>query len=148
MTPVDIYILGVLCQNFVYLSQFHWLQNIWRVSPLQLFYCLQGNNYKRVGPRGTNNHWVNPCQFILAVWKEIISRESAIGALSPIGLTHGNFFNGCKAIISRDPYQGALIPIVLIPSFFNCLKGNNIQIFVSRGTKSHWVDPYQFFYWM
>ena len=56
-----------------------------------LFYYLQGKNHKRVGPRGTEYHWINPYQFILAVWKEIISRESAIGTLITIGLTHGNF---------------------------------------------------------
>ena len=42
---------------------------------INLFYCLQGNNNKRVVPRGTNDHWVNPYKYILVVWKAIISRE-------------------------------------------------------------------------
>ena len=83
-----------------------------------LFYYLQGNNHKRVVPRGTNSHWINSYQFILAVWKEIISRESTIGTLITIGLTHGIFFTVCKAIISRDSAQGALRTIGLIPSIF------------------------------
>ena len=75
MNPVDIYFVGVLCNNVVYLSQVHLLHYIWGVNPSQCFYCLQGNNQKIVGPRGKEAHWVNPYQYILAVWKAIISRE-------------------------------------------------------------------------
>ena len=58
-----------------------------------LFYCLQGDKHKRFRPRGTNDHWVNPYQFILAVWKAIISKESSQWALSHIGLIPIIFLN-------------------------------------------------------
>ena len=90
----------------------------WGLVFHNLFYYLQGNNHKRVGPRGTKTHWINTYQFILAVWKEIISRESSIGTLITIGLTHGNIFTVCKEIISRESAQRELRPIVLIPSIF------------------------------
>ena len=51
-----------------------------------VFYCIQGNNHKRFGPRGTKANWVDPYQFILDVWKAIISRELAQGILSLFGL--------------------------------------------------------------
>ena len=79
------------------------------------FKYLQGKNNRILNPRGTKAHWINPYQFILAVWKEIISRESAIGTLSPIGSTHGNVFY--------------------------CMQGNNIKRVSPRGTKAHWVNP-------
>ena len=60
---------------------------------------MQGNNINRDGPSGTKAHWIDTYQFILDVWKEIISRESAQGALSPIGLIPSHFFAGCKEII-------------------------------------------------
>ena len=56
-----------------------------RFIPCGLCYCLQGNTHNRVVPRGTKAHLVNPYQFILAVWKAIISREPAQGIPSPIG---------------------------------------------------------------
>ena len=86
--------------------------------PRNLFYFLQGNNQKRVGPRGTKAHRVNPYKFILVIWKAIISRELYQGTLSPIGLIPSHFLTGRKAIISRDPDLGALRTIGLIPSMF------------------------------
>ena len=56
--------------------------------PHNLFYYLKVNNHNRVGLRGNNAHWVNPYQFILAVWKAIILIESDIGTPSTIGLNH------------------------------------------------------------
>ena len=83
--------------------------------PCNLFYCLQGNNHDRVGPRGTKFHWINPYQFILAVWKAIISRELVKGTLSSIGL----------------------FPIDLF-----CMYGKKLYInrVGPRYTKSHWVN--------
>ena len=43
--------------------------------PNNLFYFLQGNNNKRVFPRGTKAHWFNPYRFILSFRKAIISRD-------------------------------------------------------------------------
>ena len=74
---------------------------------------MQGNNHNIVDPRVTNNHWVDPYQFILDFWEAIIQRELSIGTLSPIGLTHGDFFYW--------------------------LQGNNINRVVPRVTKAHWV---------
>ena len=59
--------------------------------PHHLFYFLQGDNHYRVVPRGTKAHWVNPYQFIFAVWKAIISRELSQGTLSPIRLIPSHF---------------------------------------------------------
>ena len=130
--------VGILCQNFVESS-------ISGVLILRnFFYCLQGNNHKRVGPRGTKAHWVNPFKFVLAVKKAIISIELAQGELSPIGLIPINFLTGFKAIISRDSAQGELRSIGFILSFFHWLQGNNIKRSNPMGTKDHWVDTYQF----
>ena len=134
-----IYILWVfnviilsICHNFIDSSISGGL------VPHNLFYCLQGNNHKRVGPRGTNYHCVDPYQFILVAWKAIISRESDIATLSTIGLTHGNVFTGWKAVISMESDLGALRTIMLIPTIFlNWLQGNNIKIVGPRGTKAH-----------
>ena len=70
MTPVDIYFVGASCQNFVYLSQVHWLQYTWMINPSQFlticwaiiiyFSCMEGNNTKRAGPRDTTYRWVSP----------------------------------------------------------------------------------------
>ena len=114
MTPTDIYFVGVyvsilsIFQNFIDSSIFGGLVFHY------LFYYLQGKNHKRVVPRVNNAQWINPYRFILSVWKAMISRELAIGTLSPIGLTHGNFY---------------------------CLKVNNIIRVIPRGTKAHWVNP-------
>ena len=86
--------------------------------PRNFLNCMQGNNHKGVGTRGTNAHWVNPYQFILSIWKTILSRESDQGNLSHIGLIPSYFFTGCKEIISREPAQGALRLIRLIPIKF------------------------------
>ena len=101
-----------ICHNFIESSISGGL------VPHDFSYCLQVNNHKRVGPRVTKAHWFNPCQFIISVWKAIISRESVIGTLCTIELTHGNFFTGYKTIISRESDQGALSPVGLIPSIF------------------------------
>ena len=78
-------------------------------------------------------------------YKKIISRESALGTLRPVGLIPSNFFTGCKAIISRYLAQGALRHVVLIPcNIFYCIKGNNLKRFGPRGTKSHWFHPWHF----
>ena len=118
MTPVDIYFVGVLCQNFSICHNLIDSSISGRLISCDFFYCLQGNNHKRVVPSGTKAHWVNPYQFILAFWKEIISWESAQGSLSPIGLITSHFFTCYKAIISKESDQGALRPIGLIPSIF------------------------------
>ena len=79
------------------------------------FGCLQVNNIKRVTPKGTKAHWVNPYKFILSVWKAIISRGLDQGTIIPIGLIPIIVFTGCKEIKSRESSQGALSPIELIP---------------------------------
>ena len=136
-----IYFCGVLCQNVVYFSQVNWLQYIWRVNPSQFFYCLQGNNHKRVGPRVTKACSGNPYKFILAFYKEIISIELYQGTLSPIGLIPDHFPTGYKAVISIESDRGSLRPILLIPIiYFRCLEGNNINRVGPRGIKSHWVN--------
>ena len=56
-----------------------------------LFYCLQKNKQMRSGPRGTKAHWINPYEFILSVWKVIISRELAQSTLSTIGFIPSHF---------------------------------------------------------
>ena len=88
--------------------------------PCRLFCCLQLNNNKKVVPRITKDRLFNPFKFILAVWKSIISRESAQGTLRPIGLIPSKFFTGCKAIISIESAQW--------------------------GSKDNWVNLYHFFY--
>ena len=85
--------------------------------PFNLFYCLQVINHKRVGPMGINVHWFNPQQFILAV---------------------------CKVIIPRESYKGSRSTIELIPShFLNCLQCNNIRRVFTRSTKDLWVNHQQ-----
>ena len=113
MTPGDIYFEGVSCQNFSICHSFIDSSISGGLAPHNLFYCLQVNNHTRVGPRDTKAHWVNPQQFILAVWKAIIPRDLAIGTLSPIGLIHSIFF---------------------------CPQGNNIKRVGPRGTNAHYVE--------
>ena len=145
--PQLIYILWVfyvimqsICHNFIDFIISRGL------IPRNVFYFLQVNNHKRVGPRGTKYRWFNPYKFIFSVWKEIISRELDQGTLSPIGLIPGHFFHWLqgnninrvasrvtkdhcnnpykfildvqKAIISRESTQGTLSPIGLIPRHF------------------------------
>ena len=85
MTPVDICFVGILCQNCFYLSQVHRLHYIWRFNTLNLFYCMKGNNHKRVSPTITKAHWVITHQFIPADWKGKMSRDFYLGTLIPIG---------------------------------------------------------------
>ena len=68
MTPVDIYFVGVLCQHFICHNFIDALIS-GGLIPHNFFYFLQGNNDKRVIPRGTKPYWVNPYQFILAFCK-------------------------------------------------------------------------------
>ena len=85
-------------------------------------------------------------KIILAILKTIISRYSSQGSLSPIGLIPIHFFIGCKEIITKESNQGSLRHIGLIPiTIFNWLQVNNIKRVYPRGTKVHWVNPYQFF---
>ena len=79
---------------------------------------IQGNNIKIFGQRGTTENWVNS-QHSLTVCKAIITRESAQGSLSNIGLISSNILN--------------------------LLQGNNMKRFVPRGTKAHYFNTYQFF---
>ena len=113
MTPVDIYSVGVLCQNFVYFHELMDSSISGGLILLNLFYCLKGNYNNIFVPRDTKAYWFNPQQFILAVYKVILSRESTQGALSPIGL---------------------------IPSHFYFSQGSNIKRVCPRGTKAHWVN--------
>ena len=68
------------------------------------------------------------------------------GALITIELITSNYKTAYKEIITRESAQGALSPIGLIPSIFNWPQGNNTKRVVPRGTKSHWINPYQFIY--
>ena len=77
--------------------------------------CLQGNNLKRVVPKGTKYHWVNPYLFILSIWKAIISIESSEGTSKYHWVNPYPFFSGCKAIISRESAQWTLRPIGIVP---------------------------------
>ena len=97
------------------------------------FYWMQGKNIKRVGPRGTKSHWVNPWQFLFTGSKAIISIESSQVELWPIGLISSKFFTGCKAIITRDSAQGELRPIGLIPIDYLTIWKAIISIELSLG---------------
>ena len=117
MTPVDTFFVGVLCQNVVWFSRVHWLQDIWRVNPSQFF----------------------------AVCRETITRESALGTLRTIEIIPINIFsclegNNFKRVGPGDTKSHLVNPWPI----FNWLQGNNIKIFVARSTKDHWVNPYQF----
>ena len=63
---------------------------------------MQVNNLKRVGPKGTEDYWVNTLQFCTV----------------------------CKEILSRESSQAALRHIDLIPhKCINCTQGNIMKIF-------------------
>ena len=114
--------IGSIRHNLFYCLQGNNPKNsdVGELSPIELIprmflNCLQGNNIKRFYPRGTRAHWVNTRHIVFTDRKAIISRESSLGTLRPIGL---------------------------IPSiFFHWLQGNNIKRVGPRGTKAHWVNP-------
>ena len=89
------------------------------VNPYLFFYWLQGNNIKRFGPRVTKSHWINPEKLLFTGSKAIFSIDSVQGEIRSIGLNPSNLFFAYKAIITRDLYQRSLRPIGLIPSIFN-----------------------------
>ena len=75
-----------------------------------------------------------------------MSRESARGALSTIGLIPGHFFTVFREITAIESYQGALRPIVLsLAVIVYWIQGNNIKIFSPKVITAHWVHPWQFF---